>query len=387
MMALLVMTLLYQKSDILGNMSEKITKNMDISGIPGVKIRQYSPDELPDAYKDKHYEDVTTAVEWLMKKGFNGNSDLSDAIARKRKKGNFDPDNLSTQLVEMIVDGSEHWIDLIPRAAALDAVYDPEVKTLANGHPVTPEMKEWLSNVHDAIGLRSRAELMKKLVIEEVLKNPFEQQKWVSLACGAAQPVYDAMMRLQEMGGVTPDVTLVDHDPEALSLAVKSAEEKGVGQQVHTRRMNILKPGGLASPVLMDKIAQSLGTKIKLHPNEFDIVDAVGILEYLGNDDFVRSFEYGGVIKSKRTFAGAPTFLKNAYEITRPGGLLLIGNMLDTHPQLGFTLNTLQWSHIQPRSIQEMSGLIESAGLRGADIEAHCPADGVYALYTIRKPN
>ena len=150
--------------------------------------------------------------------------------------------------------------------------------------------------------------------------------------------------------------------------------------------MNILKPEGLTAPILVDKVAQSLGKRVKLPSDSFDIVDAVGILEYLGNDNFVKNFEYGGVIKSKRTFAGAPTFLKNAYEITKPGGLLLVGNMLDTHPQLGFTLNTLQWSHIQPRSIGEMVGVIDSAGLNGAEVEVHCPDDGVYALYAIRKP-
>lgn len=368
-------------------MSEKFPENgMDVSDNLDVTIRQYSPDELPDLYKNESYDEVTTAVQRLMDKGFHGNNNIADAIARKRKRGNFDPNNLSTQLIEEMVDGSEHWIRLIPKAAALDPVYNPEVETLANGYPVTPKMREWLRNVHDAIGLRSRAELMIQLITKEVLNSSDNQQRWASLACGAAQPVYDAMTRLSEAGNVIPEVTLVDHDTEALALAAKTAKEKGLSQQVHTQKMNILKPEGLTAPILVDKVAQSLGKRVKLPSDSFDIVDAVGILEYLGNDNFVKNFEYGGVIKSKRTFAGAPTFLKNAYEITKPGGLLLVGNMLDTHPQLGFTLNTLQWSHIQPRSIGEMVGVIDSAGLNGAEVEVHCPDDGVYALYAIRKP-
>ena len=38
----------------------------------------------------------------------------------------------------------------------------------------------------------------------------------------------------------------------------------------------------------------------------------------------------------------AATFLANAAQLVKPGGLLLVGNMRDTHPQLGFTLNVVQ---------------------------------------------
>jgi len=115
----------------------------------------------------------------------------------------------------------------------------------------------------------------------------------------------------------------------------------------------------------------------------YDAVDAVGILEYLKPDDW--RYAYGNVIRTRRPMAGAVTFLANAYELVRPGGLLVFGNMLDTHPQLAFTLNVIQWPHVQPRSIEQVCTLMARAGIVGG-VEIHLPTGGVYALYVVRKP-
>lgn len=66
----------------------------------------------------------------------------------------------------------------------------------------------------------------------------------------------------------------------------------------------------------------------------------------------------------------------------KPGGLLIFGNMLDeTHKQLEFTLNTVQWPHIQPRSIDKMLQIISAAGVDpAAAVDIYCPTDGVYAV-------
>lgn len=82
--------------------------------------------------------------------------------------------------------------------------------------------------------------------------------------------------------------------------------------------------------------------------------------------------------------AGAVTFVRNAFACVRPGGMLITGNMLDTHPQLGFTMDVIQWPHIQPRSTAEMLDIFEAAGIRG-HVDVHLPSDGVYAVYVLRK--
>lgn len=65
--------------------------------------------------------------------------------------------------------------------------------------------------------------------------------------------------------------------------------------------------------------------------------------------------------------------LANAAQLVKPGGLLLTGNMRDTHPQLGFTLNVVQWPHIQPRSIETMQRIVEAAGLGNWRVDVYCP--------------
>jgi len=108
----------------------------------------------------------------------------------------------------------------------------------------------------------------------------------------------------------------------------------------------------------------------------------VGILEYLEPNDW--TYTYNGVISTRRKQAGAVTFIRNAFECVKPGGVLITGNMLDSHPQLGFTMDVVQWPHIQPRSVAEMLAIFESAGLHG-HIDVYLPTDGVYAVYAIRK--
>jgi hypothetical protein len=91
------------------------------------------------------------------------------------------------------------------------------------------------------------------------------------------------------------------------------------------------------------------------------------------------------VVATRRRLAGAVTFLRNAFDCVRPGGVLVVGNMLDSHPELGLTINVIQWPHIQPRSIDEMLGIFATAGLAG-HVDVHLPVDGVYAVYAIHKP-
>lgn len=328
-----------------------------------------------DRFVDGNLKWVSEQVERLMAMGFKGNTSIEDAIARKRKS---EPDvsNPATHELMKLVSGYDDWRRKVPSAAALEPAYYPPIDKLQGGDKVTPDVRMWLSNLYDGRGLRSRAEVMKDIIIEEAMSCE-HQQKWASLACGAAQPVYRSMTEIRAQGGITPHVTLVDNDPNALRLADRYAEEFGLQANATTAKKNILHMKGLVRPTLFDFAAQALGGRTKMRAEEYDVVDAVGILEYLPDQE---SWPYHNL-----TMAGAPTFLKHAYEIVKPGGVLVVGNMLDTHPQLGFTLNVVQWPYIQPRSIDQMRGIIADAGIDG-ELDVSLPDDGVYALYTMRKP-
>lgn len=317
--------------------------------------------------------------------GFYG--DPSIDLTRKRLS-NIDLLNPSTHWMHTNLPGFADWHSLIPTAAALEPIYSPEIQTLGNGKAFTPEMRSWIFNIADARGIRSRAQIMKQVMIDKFRTSP-HALRTVSLGCGAAQPIVSTLVEINHMAVPTPEILLVDIDPQALKLAQRKIEEaKLKADGIELRRMNVLDPNGLAGA---ETNKQGFYNNVlararkSLPANAFDVVDAVGLLEYLKPDDWDYKYSYGKVIHTTRKMAGAQTFLKNAYELVAPGGILIAGNMRDTHPQLGFTLNVIQWPHIQPRSIEQMATIIREAGI-DADVDVYCPDDGVYAIYVIRKP-
>lgn len=297
---------------------------------------------------------------------------------RRKRLSSIDLDNPATAELLRRLTTFGHWLSQIPTASALHVLYDPDVSTYATGVPLDDDIRSWFRNIADARGIRSRAAVMRQLLTEAALEAKGES-RWLSLACGAAQPVFHTMEALAAAGVAVPHTTLADLDRDALALARSYAEGLSLEERAMTIRMNVLDRRGLGtrrSPVP--------GLRLRTGWTEaFNAVDAVGLLEYLQGDDW--TYTYNGVITTRRKQAGARTFLTNAFNCVAPGGQLIVGNMLDSHPELGFTMDVVQWPHIQPRSVDEMLGLFASAGLRG-HVDVHLPEDGVYAVYAIRKP-
>ncbi|QHU93211.1 hypothetical protein GWK77_03480 [Candidatus Saccharibacteria bacterium oral taxon 488] len=340
------------------------------------------PVPMRDRYQTQSHEKVVMELEKLTGMGFHGDYDLNAAIGRQRTR--IDDTNPATRELIARVPGVEDWLELIPTASALDLLYDPSIEQLANGKPVSPEVRDWACNILDAHGIRSRGEIVQAILARHVIDQASlgaTEQQWVSLACGAAQPVCHALRHIKENGHAVPRVTLVDLDRSALRAAKTYAQAMKVKQSIDVRCMNILCPQGVVLPAVdaqMNVAARALRRRVGLEGAAYDAVDAVGILEYvpevlLGKGSTVLQVD-------------AATFLANAAQLVKPGGLLLIGNMRDTHPQLGFTLNVVQWPHIQPRSIETMQRIAGAAGLGNWQVDVYCPDDGVYALYAMRRP-
>lgn len=341
------------------------------------------PVPMRDRYQTQSHEEVVAELEELTGMGFHGDCDLNAAIGRQRTR--IDDTNPATCELIARVPGVEDWLELIPTAAALDLLYDPSIERLANGKPVSPAVRDWACNILDAHGIRSRGEIVQDILTKQAIDQASlgaTEQQWVSLACGAAQPVCQALRHIKESGNPTPRVTLVDLDRSALRAAQTYAQAMKVKQSIDVRCMNILRPQGLALPAVdaqTNVAARALRRQVGLEGAAYDAVDAVGILEYVPE---VLSDESPTALQ-----VDAATFLANAVQLVKPGGLLLIGNMRDTHPQLGFTLNVVQWPHIQPRSIETMQRIAGVAGLGDWQVDVYCPDDGVYALYAMRRPD
>ena len=340
------------------------------------------PVPMRDRYQTQSHEEVVVELEELTGMGFHGDCDLNAAIGRQRTR--IDDTNPATCELIARVPGVEDWLELIPTAAALDLLYDPSIERLANGKPVSPAVRDWACNILDAHGIRSRGEIVQDILTKQAIDQASlgaTEQQWVSLACGAAQPVCHALRHIKESGNPTPRVTLVDLDRSALRAAQTYAQAMKVKQSIDVRCMNILRPQGLALPAVdaqTNVAARALRRRVGLEGAAYDAVDAVGILEYVPE---ALSDESPTALQ-----VNAATFLANAAQLVKSGGLLLVGNMRDTHPQLGFTLNVVQWPHIQPRSIETMQRIVEVAGLGNWRVDVYCPDDGVYAVYAMRRP-
>lgn len=380
----------------------------------------YIETEDPYLTDPEKFEYINSEVERLSAMGYEGNPDIDLLRPRKAGKG-INYENPPTAFLSETLPGFNDWFALMPTAAALDPLYDPTKELLPNGSPMTSELADWLTNLADGRGIRSRAELVRNVMIEDALEVEVRPARWLSLACGAAQPIIKTAALLAESDVPTPEMTLVDRDSRALRLAKGYAEEAGVGGQVVTRVGNVLRASSLVRPERLGDVyskealqnSRTYGEKRKerlekegktgrgftyaefalqglmrmvdrkrLPAESFDIVEAVGLTEYLKEGDW--PYTYDKVIDTKVQTAGAVSFMRNAYELVRPGGSLIVGNMLDTHPQLGFTLNVIQWPHIQPRSTEEMMNIFDAAGVEG-QTDVYTAQDGVYAIYRIKK--
>ncbi|WP_026928049.1 class I SAM-dependent methyltransferase [Granulicoccus phenolivorans] len=333
------------------------------------------PFDRPDPYANARLAEIGQEIALLEATAaqFYG----TDAGHGRTRRSRIDHTNPATRAILDRLPASAAWLATVPTAAALHPLYHPEDPALPSGTPIDAETRDWFRNIADARGIRSRAAVMQDVLTREA--TGAAPGRWLSLACGAAQPVFHTLESLAAAGGPVPHVTLADLDQNALRLATTYAAAHGLTEHTHPVRTNVLTRDGFARlPRPVPGLTRPSGWL-----ETFDAVDAVGILEYLKPEDW--TYTYRGILTTRRVLAGAVTFLRNAFACVKPGGLLLVGNMLTSHPQLGFTLNVIQWPHIQPRSSDDMLALFAAAGLRG-HLDIHRPDDGVYAVYVIRKP-
>lgn len=306
--------------------------------------------DIVDAYVQKDVERAAAITEQIER-----------AIAEIRDMGyqRHQPNPFTQQLYTNPNCTMAKWRRAIPGAEALLPLY--EIGThLPDGTPVDAQAADLFQFSADARGIRSRAAAMTWIVENYVAAQPGDAPiNWLSLACGAAVPAFRTVRDLQADGREVR-VTLIDQDAQALDLALRQAERYEIPRHsLVLHRQNVLHRSRLLNT---------------LHPTRFQIAEGLGIFEYFVND--------------ARRRTGAQAFLQLAYEVLEPGGLLVISNMLSTHPQLPFTLVAIQWPYIWPRSVEEISQIVREAGIPDDEVQIYLPNDGVYAVVAITKsPN
>lgn len=248
--------------------------------------------------------------------------------------------------------------NLVPTAMALTPVYRPDDWTLPTGELIDPATRNYFIHSLDAIGIRTRAAAMS--AIAQRYLRPAGTTRWASLACGAAIPVFQALGNRQS-GSV--DVKLVDLDPAALAHAARYAAQSGFVEGVD---FQLLKRHLIREMILTPRLVEELGDA------SMDFVDMLGIFEYIPE-------EFNGM-------KSAAMFLHNAFRLVKPGGAMVIANILDSHPRLHFNQRGIGWPGIIPRSQADLLRIVSDAGIGLDQVAMTVAEDGIFAVVEIRKP-
>lgn len=242
---------------------------------------------------------------------------------------------------------------LVPSALALFVVQNPLEDRLPEGTKMDSDSRQWFIHANDAIGVRSRARVLAAMV-EKYIHNDMESD-WISLASGAAIPVLEAL-RNAKLDGQSVHLSLVDKDAVALSWAETMAAQEGliVGEQLTLLRRD-----------LRHTLVRNEDLLLELGEHQAELVDALGIFEYFNDADAV-------------------IFLQRALRLVKPGGAVIISNMLTSSPQIDFTLRCIGWEPIFPRTLQQLQDIHIAAGVPPGKVTVVVPKDGVYAVLEIR---
>jgi len=263
----------------------------------------------------------------------------------------------------------DKWRKSMPTAEALYPLQKPHLKKLADGTEFDEVAERYFPHALDGVGLRSRASIMSSVMYDHFKDWPATKKKplkWASLASGAAIPVFDAASKLVH-GGKHVELYLADIDPKALRFAKQLAEnEYNIADKITITKSNILR---------LKRLQKKIGKESQ------DAIDILGFFEYIpANRWKYRKY------KVKMMMPGAIEFLNIAYSLLKPGGILVLGNMRDVHPQLTFTTQIVRWPYIRPRSLDRVMDIISSAGIKLNDVAFYQAGDNVYTVAAITKP-
>lgn len=327
--------------------------------------QEFTRVSVPDAYRNHESEDGRNLSEAfdVLEQQLIGNPELGNDPAPDKNATDEEWNNWFNQPVRRFMyegDTGRHWRRFnVPTAEALYPLQFPDTLLLPDGTHVDDAASLRFKHLTDAIGIRSRAKVMDYLVTKHFEGTNKDELLWVSLACGTAIPVLESGRNI-ESGNSNKKIkrVLVDIDTNALDFAEALATNKYNldHTKFETKERNLIK-----DMVVSDKLVEEIGA------GKVDMVDMLGFFEYLSD-------------------AAAIKILKNADRLVAEGGVIMVGNMLTTHPQLQVNQRVIGWPIIKPRSMSEVLAIAEAAGIDRDRVSVHVPEDGVYAVFSIVKP-
>ncbi len=227
-----------------------------------------------------------------------------------------------------------------------------------------PSSRDFLVGVIDSRAVQTRADTAVNMAKERIVSRPeqFNGREIVcaSLACGSAGPIYELAKSLSENGAQIGKLILVDNSPMALASAISLARSQGVDDRIEYHRRNLFR----------NNLTTYLGHK------SIDFVDLLGLIDYF-------PVELTG--NNGKVHYPLKALLEDVRNVMRPGGMVLVGNMLNIRPQQSFFKKV--WPDLHQRGIGEMLSIIANAGYDPSKVQVRIPGrEGVYAIYGIPIP-
>lgn len=289
-------------------------------------------------------------------------------VRRKTREVIIDPNNRAA--CDLYYDSAGNptsmveWAKDFPDAIALYALQHPDTdggRMLESG-TIDHATREKFTYMLDAIGIRTRAAIYAEILVDLAVSTDEDRLNIISVGSGAAVPNIGATRRVEQELGKSIDWRFFDNDPRAIGFAHTLINEQGFERS----RVDY-------GPTTIHEDGTSTFEGRSYHeayaqPDESaNVVDALGLFEYLRDETAI-------------------DFVKNLYAKVKPGGVMIISNMLKNRPQEEFNKRGVGWPHLFLRSEDDLLTVLSLAGVDTNDVTMTHAVDGVYVVVEIRKP-
>jgi SAM-dependent methyltransferase len=304
----------------------------------------------------------------LLSEEYRESKGITTSLHELPRPRQVDKDNFGTRYWINLDPTFETFLDTAAYATTVDLLYNPDHAVFANGKPLGDEMRDALKNLLDAIEIRARSEIIKQSMSKDVQSG----ERWLSLACGNAQPTIEAAV----MSGQNPQLTLVDFNFANLRHAKQLTRRLGQEALLDARLWrDLIDPKGFEktqikqflAPLKLKQMPSALSFK-NLEPESFDRIEISGFMEYLPP-------------------AMAIKFLKSVDGLLKHEGLIVFDDLSVDHPQRDFYEGVLQWPLTRFRNLEESGKIIAQSGIKVTDktVSSKTTPEGIYPIFEIRK--
>ena len=272
--------------------------------------------------------------------------DPNNIIAIELYRENGQPTQMETE-----------WAPQIMKATALEPL-----QLLERGGQYLPSGRlddrtiERFTYMPDGIGLRSRQRIYTSLLLEEATISQELKLKVVSLGSGAAVPNIDATQRVERISkGIDWDF----YDQDAMALQDAKIAIDANDFEYSSFNFGPVDTSG-------NFTGRDYYSARHLEKNSLDAVDALGLWEYLTKNQAV-------------------AFLRTNYANLKPGGSMIVSNMLKSRPHPRYNTHAVGWPGVRMRSPEDLLDIVEEAEIDTHNISMTFAHDGVYVVMEIKK--